>query len=329
MSVRILTSAEDLAHYDHWVTAHPEGSLWLSLAWRDLQKALGREVRVYVAEDGSQIKASALVIIDTTTMGLKTWEIPRGPIGKLEKEELRMKNELLEKIIADAKKGKTISLYFSPTKPILNSSFLPVHFSHSRRHVHPEATRVLDLTMSDGELLLNMKPKGRYNIRLAQKHGIVIEPSDDCRTYAALAEETARRDGFKGHSGAFYEAFLAHLPRSFLLLARIDEKPIAGLLGVIWGTRGIYYYGASNARRELMAPYLLQWETMKYCRSHGCTHYDLFGVAPEGSVNHPWSGVTDFKAKFGGQYIEYPPEQEIVLRPLVKAALRVKHRVLG
>jgi lipid II:glycine glycyltransferase (peptidoglycan interpeptide bridge formation enzyme) len=78
-----------------------------------------------------------------------------------------------------------------------------------------------------------------------------------------------------------------------------------------------------------MAPYLLQWHAMQHCRAQGCTQYDLFGIAPEGSTNHPWAGVTDFKAKFGGTYVSYPPEQQIVLRPMMKKALEMKRRIVG
>ncbi len=213
----------------------------------------------------------------------------------------------------------------------------------------PEATRMIDLTLNDDDLLAQMKPKGRYNIRLAEKHGVRVVQSDDVEAYAALAKETWARDGFRGPKRG-YETFLKDLPGSFLLLAfppldtkktpsdghfdvssgQKDLKPIAGLLGVVCGSVGIYYYGASTDRhRELMAPYLLQWEAMKHCRSHGCIAYDLFGIAPEGVVNHPWAGVSDFKAKFGGKVLNYPPEREIILRPGVRTLLTIKRKLLG
>ena len=358
MEVRVLTETADLQKYDAWVRSHPEGSLWQSLEWKGFQESLGRRTRVYVIEEGGTIVASALVVIDKTSFGLSTWEIPRGPLVGMENGKWKMESDdLLSRIIADARRDRSLAVYISPSRPF---SIFNFQFSISCRHVHPEATRILDLTLSDEDLLNQMKPKGRYNIRLAEKHGVRVERSDDVDAYAALAEQTARRDGFRGHSKTFYGHFLNDLPGSFLLLAFSTSSepslpteapalssialakeegakvglpfssPIAGLLGVIWGSMGIYYYGASgNVQRELMAPYLLQWEAMRLCRSRGCTSYDLFGIAPEGSVNHPWSGVTDFKAKFGGSVVTYPPEQEAILRPGMKALLGWKRRILG
>lgn len=333
METRLLTSPEDLQLYGSWVTPHPEGSLWQSPEWKTYQEALGRQVRIYAAMDGDRIVASALVVIDRTSFGLSTWEIPRGPLTMTD-GELRMTN-LLERIINDARNDRALSVFLSPTHTIPHSSFV---IRHSERLVMPEATRIIDLTLSEEDLLTQMKPKGRYNIRLAEKHGVRVVQSDDVGAYARLAKETWARDGFRGPRLG-YERFLKDVPGSFLLLAfppsspspsLPSPRPIAGLLGVTWGTHGIYYYGASgNAHRELMAPYLLQWEAIKRCKARGCTSYDLFGIAPEGQPDHPWAGVSDFKAKFGGSVINYPREQEVILRPTAKRLLAIKRKILG
>ncbi len=348
MEVRLLTSPAELGVYNAWVKSHPEGSLWQSLEWKRFQEALGRDVRIYAAMENDQIAASALVVIDRTSFGLSTWEIPRGPLMS---EKLKVKSEkLLEQIMQDAKKERCLSLYLSPS----TDQFFTFHFSlftASGRHVYPEATRVIDLTLNDDALLAQMKPKGRYNIRLAEKHGVRVEASPDIDAFSALMKETADRDGFRPSGARTYLRFLEQLPQSFLLLAfqppennekrpaeglkdsaksGEPQRPVAGLLGVIWGSTGIYYYGGSSkAHRELMAPYLLQWEAIRYCRDHGCTSYDLFGIAPEGTPDHPWASVSEFKAKFGGNVLTHPPEQEIILRPLTKALLTLKRRILG
>ncbi len=326
MSVRILTSGDDLTRYSAWVRSHPQGSLWQSVEWKDFQESLGRQVRIYVEEEGDHIAASALVVIDRTTFGLQTWEIPRGPLVREKRKEKREK--LLEKVMEDAKSEYGLTIFLSPPDSL--STF---HFPLSSRTVHPEATRIIDLSLSDDQLLAAMKPKGRYNIGLAQKHGVHVALSGDVHAYAELANQTARRDGFRGHAEAFYAHFLHDMPGSFLLLAEHQKKPIAGLLGVVWNGKGIYYYGASgNAHRELMAPYLLQWQAMRHCREQGCTTYDLFGIAPAPTTStssHPWSGVSEFKAKFGGTVINYPPEQEVTLRPVMKGLLGFKRRILG
>lgn len=347
MPLRLLSSPAELASYDAWVRSHPQGALWQSIAWKRFQEACGRETRLYCLREGDRLLATALVIVDRTQLSLRTWEIPRGPLWAAGKGEAA--SALLEHVVADAKKSGCMTLHLSPFRA-LPAARLPLRASS--RHVHPEASRLLDLTRPEKEILAQMKPKGRYNIHVAQKHGIVVSASDDADAFAMLATETGRRDGFTPHGAAYYRSFLQQLEGSFLLLAYgphpskmpqdrsessdsthtsfQDEKPLAGLLGVIWEKTGLYYYGASSYEdRALMAPYLLQWEALRLCKEAGCLRYDLFGVAPEGAANHPWAGVSDFKSKFGGTYVEYPPERQMILKPMAHTAIRLKRRVLG
>ena len=122
MNIRLLTSPEDFQLYDVWVRSHPDRSLWQSLEWMQFQKGLGREPRIYAAFEQDNIVASALVVIDRTTFGWSTWEIPRGPLMN---HELRITNhELLHRIIGDAKKDGCISSFLSPAQPIHDSLFM-------------------------------------------------------------------------------------------------------------------------------------------------------------------------------------------------------------
>jgi lipid II:glycine glycyltransferase (peptidoglycan interpeptide bridge formation enzyme) len=107
--IQRLTSQEDLQSYDAWVQSHPRGSLWQSPEWKRYQEALGREVRIYALLEGTQILASALVIIDWTVFGYSTWDIPRGPIGE-------RREGLLMTIMNEAKREHCLSLYLSPLK---------------------------------------------------------------------------------------------------------------------------------------------------------------------------------------------------------------------
>lgn len=328
MPIRLLTSPVDLERYDAWIKNHPQGTLWQSVEWKAYQETLGREVRVHVAEEGNQIVASAMVMIDKTSFGLSTWDIARGPIVNY---ELGIENYeiLMEEIIRDAKKQKVISLFLSPLEPIPDSKFI---IPDSGRHIHCTATRLIDLALTEDQILKQMKPKGRYNIGVAEKHGVTVTQSEDIDAFYGLVKETTARDGFTGLSKDRYKTFLTAQPGSFLLLAHDTHRTaVAGLLGVMWNGTGIYYYGASShAHRALMAPYLIQWEAMKLCKTAGCTRYDLLGIAPKDApVNHPWQGITSFKEKFGGNYIEYPPEQEIILHPLAKKALDLKRKIMG
>lgn len=320
MAIRILTPSDDPAPYEHWLASHPHATVWQSSQWCRFQKALGREIRIYVDEADGKILTYALVVIDRTVFGLSAWDVPRGPLGDA--------NPLLGQIVADAKKDNALSVYLSPITELRSSNF---ELRTSSRHEQPEATVIVDLTKTEEEMLAQMHQKGRYNIRLAEKHGITVEESKDVDAWYALASETGKRDGFGILPKKHYQAFLETLDGSFLLLAkRPDGKVVAGLVGLTWNGTGIYYYGASSYEdRALMAPYLLQWEAIKRCKAAGCTTYDLLGIAPLDQPNHPWNSISDFKKKFGGKVIEYPREKMIVLQPVKKRLIDIKRAIVG
>jgi len=328
METCMFTTAEDLAHFDTWVHAHPYGTLWQSVEWKMYQEALGRETRIYALKEGKQILASALVVIDRTSFGLSTWDSPRGPVWGLGIRDWEL-GKLVETIILDAKKDHCFCLYLSPPAALQATSY---KLQASSRHEQPSATRIIDLTVSGEDILKQMKPKGRYNISVAEKHGIHVGRSEDISAFMRLLKKTGQRDNFSIHSARYYEAFLKDLPGSFLLLASLPQgEPVAGVLGLIWGSKAYYYYGASDyEHRALMAPYALQWAAMRHCKAAGCTSYDLLGIAPpDAPPDHPWQGVSGFKEKFGGQVVTYPPEQQVILRPMANRLLKIKRKLLG
>ena len=180
-----------------------------------------------------------------------------------------------------------------------------------------------------------MKQKGRYNIRLAEKHGVMIEHADrddpeGLADFMRLLQETLSRDGFSGNSTEYYRALLASRSGKSegLYLAKKDGETIAAAILVIEGTTAVYYYGAStsdNEKRKFMPAYLLQWEMMRAAKASGCQVYDFLGIAPEGTQNHRLAGVSDFKRKFGGREAVFPEKWIRVKQPaafLVLSALR-------
>ena len=308
-----LSQPEDLKAYKESLKNATGATLWQSLEWKQYQEALGRETRLYSLKREDK-GATALVIIDKTALGFSTWDIPRGPLGS-DPEAIQ---ELLLGITEEARKERCMAIYLSPVSEfrVFSFEFLVsklktknYQLATSFRHEQPEATLVLDLTKSEEEILSAMKPKGRYNIGVAEKHGVSVERSDDINAFYELLRGTSERDAFGILPKRHYEHFLKSLPGSFLLMAyaplsstesaeggrmerpldvrrrrtleESQKKPLAGLLGVIWGTRGYYYYGASSyAERALMAPYALQWEAIKLCKRKGCVMYDFLGISP-------------------------------------------------
>ena len=175
----------------------------------------------------------------------------------------------------------------------------------------PSNTIFMNLKDNDDTLLGNMKPKTRYNINLAKRKGVHVEflGLDSLDVWYELYRQTAKRNNFFLHDINYFRIVLSARANNsespaevFLLVAKIDEQPLAAMFLVISANRATYLYGASSSQnRNLMGTYALQWKAMQLAREKSCIEYDFFGISPQADPSHPMYGLYRFKSGFGGQ----------------------------
>ncbi len=165
-------------------------------------------------------------------------------------------------------------------------------------------TVVIDLSKNEEQILADMKPKWRYNIKLAEKKEIKIidvdKSDDNIKIFYDLLMETTSRDGFSWNNIVYYTTFLKTIKSSHLLISYKNNKPIAAWIFVFDKDVSIYYYWAStnNAEyRNLMAPYLLQWTAIQKAKEFWSKYYDFLWIATPWEKNSSLAWVTDFKLK--------------------------------
>lgn len=182
----------------------------------------------------------------------------------------------------------------------------------------PKATRVLDISGSEENILSQMKSKTRYNIRLAEKKSVTIRDNGSVEEFYELLAKTAGRDkGYSPHQKDYYQALMDELGPGGMIkifVAEHEGEALAGIMVSFYGEVATYLHGGFNdTKRNLMAPYLCQWEAIKYAKSNGCTLYDFWGVAETDDPQDPWSGISRFKEGFGGEKVTFPGSYDLVL----------------
>ncbi|MEG1635655.1 MAG: peptidoglycan bridge formation glycyltransferase FemA/FemB family protein, partial [Rikenellaceae bacterium] len=87
-----------------------------------------------------------------------------------------------------------------------------------------------------------------------------------------------------------------------LLIAYVDNVPLAAMFLLISSHRATYLYGASSSvMRNFMPTYAMQWQAIQIAKAYGCSEYDMFGIAPNAELSHPMYGLYKFKSGFGGE----------------------------
>ena len=189
--------------------------------------------------------------------------------------------------------------------------------------IQPPDTSIIDLTLTEDEILSNMHSKWRYNIRLSEKKGVVIHKytrndvnlSKKIDRFYELTKETNVRDGNSSHAKSYYLDLISRSaknqenneesPLITLYIAEHEGEEIASIMTLFSKDEAIYLYGASsNHKRNLMPNHLLQWTAIKDAKNYGSKCYDFYGMSPEGKdEKHPMHGLYMFKSNFGGQNI--------------------------
>ena len=329
--------------WDEFVSQSKNGSFLQSWNWGELEKKEGKKIwrfAVFQDKDKQKIKAAALLIKNDLPLGYSFLYSPMGPVMGLDNLHLQIGKELMAKTYFIAKKEKAIFLRLEPkTDP---DEKIPYGFEKGPA-VQPKDTQILDITQNEDDILSEMHSKTRYNIRLAQRKGVLVRISNgnqkDIDVFYKLIEETSARERISPHKKEHYQGILKVLGKNLpagrqgmtrLFIAESKGKRIAGAIGIFYGTQFVYVHGASsNEYRNLMAPHLIQWEMIRFAKTQNCKYYDFGGIAPvDASEDHPWAGITRFKKSFGGYSehylgsIDFPYRQNLYNLYLLRRKLK-------
>ncbi len=282
-----------------------------SIFWAELITKEGEIVERFGAEENGEIKAVISIIRKPLFSKFFYYYAPRGPRG--EKTAIEFLYKELRKNL-----GGAVFLRVEPEELAIvsgDASFEKgIEFKKSF-DLQPKKTLFLDLSLDTEELLSAMHQKTRYNIKLAEKKGVKISmgSTSDFAELWRLMTLTGERDGFRLHTRAHYKNLLGAPEYIKLFFASYEGKKIATGLFCFFNGRVTYLHGASdNEARNLMAPYLLQWEVIKQAQAAGYKFYDFYGIDEK-----KWPGVTRFKLGFGGFIKEYPGTYDLVFRPFL------------
>lgn len=289
------------------------GSLLQSSLWASVQQAAGRSVFTLGEND------QHLIIKHSLPFGRCWFYSPRLDVSAADFPAL------VNAAAALARKEKAIFwkvellnswVRASSPHPETRTERLTQHLIKNSHPLQYPETFLLDLNTNSDQLLAAMKPKTRYNIKLAEKHGVTVNWSTDVEVFYDLLTQTASRQKIGLHSKKHYEDIIKILgaaDAAAIIIAYYKNEPIAANLVTFYGDTATYLHGGTNdAHKAVMAPYLLQWESMLEAQRRGLRWYDLGGCAvTTGKIDH-WSGITRFKAGFGGDLHQFGETFDVV-----------------
>lgn len=347
------TAAQDRDEWNGALAVLPNVHLLQSWEWGEFKAGYGWEPeRLLWRTPNGEPAAAAQVLarrVRVPGLGLARSVIyaPRGPVLDWRNGDLT--DQVLGELRALSARPGVLQFKIDPDLPVgyglpdspeaeddsvgcaLSARLPALGYHPSPEQIQFRNTFVLDLRPGEDRLLAAMKQKTRYNIRLAERHGVHVRPAapDELSLLYQMYAETSVRDGFVIRSPDYYQDVWGRFIQAGLaqpLLAEVEGQAVAALIVYRFGTRAWYLYGMSrDLHRDRMPSYLLQWEAIRWSKAAGCTHYDLWGAPDRFDTADPMWGVFRFKEGLGGRLVRTLGAWDTTSRP---AAYRLYHSLL-
>lgn len=308
----------DLSLKKHWedlTKNNPASGYMQSFFWSEFSNTIGWETYKIGVFEQNVLLGGAIVAKYNHYKNKSVLYIPEGPVLPYENPK---SEEMFHLLITEI---DTIT-DFHGEKPTSHLSIepklfkVPSYFSRFKKSLsdrQPIRSLLQDLKISEQQILDQMKPKGRYNIKIAQKHDvkiICVDPQKGVSDFYGLYSSFTKKHSFEGKSLEYFQnlaIILSSTKSGNIFFAYFKNELVSAALVVYYGNIVTYLYEASSNKYPFtMAAYKLHWEIIKHAKKLKFSFYDWYGLTPgEFDEHHPWYGFSIFKKKFGGKETNY------------------------
>jgi lipid II:glycine glycyltransferase (peptidoglycan interpeptide bridge formation enzyme) len=325
-SLNVISNPSE-AYWNELLMELPGAHILQSQQWAEIKRQNGwlAEYLLWIGPDQKPAAAAVLHRKRVPMLPVCLLYAPRGPL--LDWSNAGLRHQVLADLHRHARENQAIFLKIDPEVPLawsedplarvdedavglqVRTEMERAGWIFSQDQLQFRNTVLLDISPSEDVLLQRMKQKTRYNIRLAERKGVVIRDGTtaDLELLYHMYAETSMRDHFAIRSKEYYLDVWSRLMRNGIaqpLIAEVGGQPVSAVIVFIFARRGYYFYGMSTeAHRDKMPNHLLQWHAILLCKARGCLTYDFWGAPDEFHPEDSMYGVYRFKEGFTGRVL--------------------------
>jgi lipid II:glycine glycyltransferase (peptidoglycan interpeptide bridge formation enzyme) len=349
LTIRLAT-ADDRPTWDAFVASRPDADPLQSWAWGEANVEAGEHpLRTLVTRDDGRIAGVAQVLVRPVGFGRSLGYVPHGPVWQRDAADAGATLDALVGGLREISAARRIIVVKVDPRatPGTASDVDPVAgqlaargLTPARHDLQARTTRLVDVLDGGDRLWATWTNDARRLVRRSAREGVVTSVDragdpDAVRAFRELLVATSARGGFRVRSEAFLATLATELGRSggwFLTLARLRDRPIAGVAALRVGDRAYYVYGASlreEALKHAYGAYAALAATMRAVAGDGVRVLDMWGVveADEQPQDASWAGFSAFKRQFGGTPIRHPGTFDLVVSPRWHAIRDLRERL--
>ncbi len=331
-----IVNIDNAAELDAFTAEHKNGHFMQTSLWGRVKDDWGW-FGVICRNDGGEITGTLAVLVRKISgLPYHMMYAPRGPVCDFDDRDTF--RSLIGAAKAEGKKLKAYELKIDKDVPACDEVYKGIARDEGfliRKHADGLdgfqcciVNRINIDGRSEDEVFASFHSKHRYNKRVAEKHNVEVRicGSEMKEEFFKIMKVTGERDNFAIRSADYFGKILDTFGENArLYMAFYEGQPIAGALAVLWGNKVWYFYGASlSSHRNVMPNHLLQWEMIKWAIESGCDIYDFRGIKclDEGD------GLYRFKKGFGGEFIEFAGEMDLILKPAAAKIVEASQEII-
>jgi serine/alanine adding enzyme len=296
--------------WDKFVFEHSKGSIFhTSLMVEVYRRAKNQRPVSLAAVDESGAILALLVAVRVQTL-----PPPFGPVSSRSifyAEPLCREDalgvEALGALVAehDAQLGKAI--LFTEVRPLLGPAREKEALTHNGYQYKNYLNFLVHLNRPSAELWADLNKRCRQNIRSNVKKGLVIEDmttNEGVEIAYSLIKTTYDRARVPLADKSLFSAVMDVLqPRNMvkIFVAYWHGVPVGTKVMLLYRERAYAWYSGHSRIKSIYPAESLGWHAIDWSNEH---HYAVFDWGGAGWPNIPY-GVRDFKAKFGGELVDF------------------------
>lgn len=274
-----------------------------TIKFSQFRKKIGESIFLYGIFEKDLLIGIAL--IQKIKTRIKTFlHCPHGALIK--KENTETWNYFLKKYKTLGKKENCdfvrISPLLSPEKKELfkKQKFIkaPIHL------VNPEKTWVLNLEISEDEILKKMKKSTRYEIRRQKKCEIEVDIGNTKKEFDIfwnLHLETVKRQGFVPFPKKTTILQLETWKDNCLIFNGKSNSKFYSSAIILFDKKSAYYHQGASIYSKKPVSHAVLWQAILESKKRGCSEFNFWGICDSSQKKHPWFGLSKFKRGFGGE----------------------------
>ena len=196
-----------------------------------------------------------------------------------------------------------VNFIIEPGNKIQEKNLKKLNFSLTSPFL-PSKTRILDLSLSEKNLLSNFSKNARYALRKVDNSNMKIYREDNLESFYKSWKSSVQ---FGRYILSVSE--LSKLKQAFgdNAIFLMSENKDSGAIFLVANDIGYYWQAfTSNQARKTNIQYSIVWEGVKWAKSKKCKLFDFEGIYDTRFPIKSWLGFSFFKKNFGGKEVEFP-----------------------